>query len=367
MRKIKLILYSILPSPYQRDSLYSLSQHPKVELQVNYLEAACSDSPWPEKPIQSYERILPGFDLSWGLSRFHFNWHFPKIKDADVVVFNGYMSLTAQLVLRWQAQQIPCIFWGETMVASSSGLKGKIQPFLAQPLEQCRGIAGIGSQAVEDYQKRFPNKPIFNIPYYCNLSEFQKDIPQRPRTPPTILFCGQMIARKGIDLLLQAFNTLLQQGLNAHLLLVGREAELPQMLQNLPETIQEKIEYAGFQAPENLPYFFRQADLFVLPSRYDGWGVVVNQAVGAGLPIICSDAVGAARDLVEPEQNGLIFPAGDVDALTEALANFLQNPQAIERASIASQKKAENWSPEVGAQKWVDALEAVIDQGVLKQ
>ena len=361
MKTTKVTLYSILPSPYQRDLLYALAQHPKVDLQVNYLEAACSDSPWPEKPIQDYERILPGFDVSWGLSRFHFNWHLPHFNDTNVVVFNGYMSLTAQLVLRWQAQQVPCIFWGEPMVASYGGLKGKLQPLLAQPLEQCRGIVGIGSQAVADYQQRFPNKPIFNIPYYCNLSEFRQEIPQRPRTPPTILFCGQMIARKGVDLLLEAFDRLLHKGLEANLLLVGREAELPEMLQQLPEKTRSQIEYAGFQAPENLPGFFRRADLFVLPSRYDGWGVVVNQAVGAGLPIICSDAVGAAKDLVTPKKNGLIFPAGDVDALTQSLEYYLQTSGAIAAGSAASQEKAEDWFPEVGAQKWVEAIETVIN------
>jgi len=364
---IQVILYSVLPSPYQRDLLYALSQHPNVDLQVNYLEAACDDSPWPEKPLQDYEHILPGFDLSWGKSRFHFNWHVPRLKNVDVVVFNGYMSLTAQLILRWQPGQVPCIFWGETMAASHGGLKGKLQPFLAQPLQQCRAIAGIGSHAVEDYQQRFPNKLVFNIPYYCDLSEFRKNSPQRPRTPPTILFCGQMIPRKGIDLLLQAFNRLLQQGLEARLLLVGREAELPQMLETLPETTREKIEYAGFQAPDNLPYFFHQADLFVLPSRYDGWGVVVNQAVGAGLPVICSDAVGAAKDLVEPHHNGLIFPTGEIDALTDSLASYLHNPEAIQTASIASQKKAEDWSPKVGAKKWVEAFETVMNQGAVKQ
>lgn len=364
---MKAVVYSILPSPYQRNLLYALSQHPKVDLQVNYFEPACADSPWPEKPIQPYERILSGFHLVWGVSRFHFNWYLPKVQNSDIIVLNGYMNLTAQLILRAQAQEIPCVFWGETMVASVGGFKGKIQPVLAKPLEQCRAIAAIGSHAVEDYQQRFPDKPIFNIPYYCDLSKFRQDIPQRPRTLPTILFCGQMIPRKGIDLLLQAFDRLLQKGLDARLLLVGREAELPQMLEALPERTRQKIEYAGFQAPEDLPYFFRQADIFVLPSRYDGWGVVVNQAVGAGLPIICSDAVGAARDLIIPNSNGFIFPAGNVDALTEYLIYYVKNPTAIKMASIASQEKAEQWSPEIGAQKWVNLFEKVLSETSLLQ
>ena len=361
LRKIKVTFYSVLPSPYQRDILYALSQHPEIDLQVFYLEAACSDSPWPEKPLQPYESILPGFDLTWGLSRFHLNWHWPKVNQSDVVILNGYMSLTAQLLLRLPAKQIPCIFWGEKMVGASGGLKGNLQKTLAKALNNCQAIAAIGSHAVQDYQQRFPGKPIFNIPYYCDLAAFSQEIPPRPRTPVTILFCGQMIARKGVDLLLQGFENLIQMGLTARLLLVGREADLPEMLTKVRETTREYTEYAGFQAPEDLPQFFRQADIFVLPSRHDGWGVVVNQAVGAGLPVICSDAVGAAHDLIEPGVNGYLFPAGDVVTLTQILADYLQNPNAIAQASAASLAKSVMWSVKAGAENWVDAIHQLID------
>lgn len=360
VRKLTVTFYSILPSPYQRDLFYALSQHPNINLKVLYLEPACSDSPWPEKLLQPYESILPGFHLAWGASRFHINWHLPNITQSDIVVLNGYMSLTAQILLRLQAKQIPCVFWGEKMAGAFSGLKGKLQQTLASGLEKCQAIAAIGSQAVQDYQQRFPGKSIFNIPYYCDLTTFNNQIPPRPHTPPTILFCGQMISRKGVDLLLQAFDRLMQMGLKARLLLVGREADLPQMLAALSAKTRKNIEYAGFQAPENLPYFFRQADLFVLPSRYDGWGVVVNQAIGAGLPVICSDAVGAAHDLIDQGVNGYIFPNSDVDTLTQVLANYLQNPILIQMASSASCQKSAAWSPEAGAQRWVDAFHQLV-------
>ncbi|AFY74462.1 glycosyltransferase [Synechococcus sp. PCC 7502] len=358
--KIKVTFYAIVPSPYQRDIFFALSQHPEVDLKVFYLEPACSDSPWPEKPLQSYENILPGFHLAWGLSRFHFNWHLPNIAKSDVIVLNGYMSLTSQLLLRFQAKRIPCIFWGEQMIGSASGIKGSLQKTLASALNNCQAIAAIGSHAVQDYQQRFPNKPIFNIPYYCDLEAFSQEIPQRPRTPPTILFCGQMIARKGLDLLLQAFEQLISMGLTSRLLLVGREADLPQMLTKVSEKNQHYIEYAGFQAPEDLPHFFRQADIFVLPSRHDGWGVVINQAIGAGLPVICSDAVGAANDLIEQGINGYTFPNGDVATLTTILANYLQNPEGIRIASDESLRKSIIWSTKAGSQNWVNVLHQII-------
>ncbi len=358
VQKISVTFYSILPSPYQRDLFFEISRCPEINLTVYYLEPACADSPWPEKPLQSYEHILPGFHLSWGLSRFHFNYHFPTTQ-ADVVVLNGYMNVTTQLLLRWQAKQVPCIFWGEKMVANSQGIKGKLQKYLASALNNCYGIAAIGTQAQQDYQQRFPDKPIFNIPYYCDLTPFSQNLPQRPRNPVTILFCGQMIARKGVDILLQAFNHLIQSGYNAHLLLVGREAELPQLLETIPEQTRQKIQYAGFQPPENLPEFFHQADLFVLPSRYDGWGVVVNQAIGAGLPVICSDGVGSAYDLINPGENGDLFPNGNVEILAEVLMSYLQQPDKIQVASTASLQKSLEISPAMGAQKWIDVFNKI--------
>lgn len=358
-KRLRVTFYSIVPSPYQRDLFHELSCLPNIQLKVYYLENSHPDNPWPEKPLQPYEQVLPGGYLAWGTSRFHWNWHLPRLDNTDVVIFNGYQNLIAQLILHTQARKIPCIFWGEKMVAAAGGIKGRLQHVLSKGLEQCQAIVAIGSKAEQDYKQRFPGKPIFNIPYYCDLSSFSGEIPERPRVPVTILFCGQMIQRKGLDLLLQAFTQVIQSGLSARLLLVGREAELPQMLQALDPTVKQQIDYAGFQAPDELPRFFQRADLFVLPSRYDGWGVVVNQALGAGLPMICSDAVGAADDLIQPGLNGDIFPSGDANALANALTQYLKQPALIQAAGQASLVRAVDWSPAVGARRWGEVLKAV--------
>lgn len=360
MRDLKVTFYSIVPSPYQRDLFYALSQVPGLDINVFYLEAAYNIYPWPKTPLNSYEKVLPGFVLSWGGSRFHVNWHFPNIQQSDVIVFNGYMNITTQLLLRLYSSKIPFIFWGEKIVGSTGSLKSKLQKFFADSLKNCSAIAAIGSLAQADYISRYPDQLIVNIPYCCDITNFSQNLPQRPRIPTTILFCGQMIARKGIDILLQAFDRLVSAGLQVKLLLVGQESELPQMLESLPQTTLHKIEYAGFQAPDNLPEFFRQADLFVLPSRYDGWGVVVNQAVAAGLPVICADTVGAAYDLVTPGENGYLFPSGNVDALVENLKTYIYNPEKIRDASLASIQKSALISPSAGAKNWVDLLSKLV-------
>jgi poly(glycerol-phosphate) alpha-glucosyltransferase len=359
-RVLNVTFYSVVPAPYQRDIFYALSQLPNINLQIHYLESSCADSPWPDKDLQSYENVLPGGFLGWGNSRFHINTHWPNCSNTDVVILNGYQSLTAQLILQIQANQIPCLFWGEKMVGTSSGIKGVLQKNLALGLRNCKAIVAIGSKAQRDYQQRFPDKPVFNIPYYCDLTPFVGNPPQRPRTPTTFLFCGQMIQRKGVDVLLQAFEKVICAGHDARLLLVGREAELPQMLEGLQPKVRSYIEYAGFQSPESLHVFFQRADIFVLPSRYDGWGVVVNQALGAGLPIIGSDTVGAVEDLVECGKNGMIFPVGNVDALYDALMHYLQNPSEIHEASQASLQKSQAWTPQIGAERWIEVIQKFV-------
>ncbi len=354
---VKVLFLSIVPSPYQRDLFARLAARPEVDIRVVYCERASPDSPWPEKALAPYESVLPGFYLSWGGSRFIVNRQLPEWENADVIVCNGYMTLAAQRLMRKCRGRKPVLFWGEKMIAASTGVKGAVQRWLAEPLKYLNGFVAIGQGAYADYARRFPGKELFSVPYYCDLEAFRVDPPDRPRTPPTILFCGQMIARKGLDLLVEAFARLHAEGLEAKLLLIGREEALPEILKQVPESVHPHIENAGFQAPEALPAFFRRADIFVLPSRYDGWGVVVNQAVGAGLPVIVSDAVGSGPDLVSDGENGFVFPSGDVGALTDRLRQFLKDPIFLAQAAQVSWRRGPDFHPCVGADKWVALLQ----------
>src|SRR5439155_16396241 len=168
-----------------------------------------------------------------------------------------------------------------------------------------------------------------------------------------------MNRRKGVDLLLAAFDRLVGKGANAYLLLVGREAELPEFLRAISPAALARINYAGFQPPECLPQYFSEADVFILPSRYDGWGVVVNQALGAGLPVICSDAVGAGLVLVEENVNGLRFASGNVDELERCMEQMLNNPETTWNWGETSRRKAVSLDPKVGAEKWVGVFQTL--------
>lgn len=352
MSPVRVAFFSVVPSPYQRDLFAALAVRPEVQLKVFYLEEASPDSPWPRKPLASHEQILPGFWFGTGSVRTHVNWALPKLDGYDLVVLNTLMSLTAQRLMRFDLRGKTWLFWGERL-----GTKARWHDALCAPLKRSAGIVAIGSFAQQDYRRRFPDTRHFNIPYHCDLSPFL-DRPRHQRVDEEVVFllCGQMVARKGVDVILRAFCELDPR---ARLLLVGREADLPEMLATVPTTTRERIHYAGFQAPEKLPEFFSQADVFVLPSRYDGWGVVLNQALGAGLPILCSDAVGAGHDLVKEEQNGLRFRAGDMEGARAAMQRMLDEPGLIDTWGEESRRAAPAWQPASGAEKWVQTLLAV--------
>ena len=353
---MKVAFLSVLPSPYQRDLFAALAARPDVTPRVFYMERAAPDSPWPERPLAAYESYLPGFWFPIGSARVHVNWRLPSPRDFDVFVCNTLLpSVTSQWLMRGRlrfSSHARWMFWGEKL-----GKRSRMKDWLTAPLHRASGIAAIGTWAERDYVARFPDTRIFNIPYHCDLAPFANE-PRPPHEPGTVtfLFCGQMIARKGVDQLLAAFATLPK---NARLLLVGREAELPQLLASLAAPVRERVRYAGFQAPDALPQFFAQADVFVLPSRYDGWGVVVNQALGAGLPIIASDCVGAAHDLVRAGENGFTFSAGDANALAAAMLRYAANPALALTHGEASRRASADWTPVRGAERWAQALQTI--------
>jgi glycosyltransferase involved in cell wall biosynthesis len=104
------------------------------------------------------------------------------------------------------------------------------------------------------------------------------------------------------------------------------------------------VRFLGFQNQSELPALYDLCDVFVLPSNREAFGLVVNEAMNAGKPVIASDQVGCWPDLVRPGINGAVFPAGDAAALAAALRPFLLDPALRERAGQASLDLINRWS-----------------------
>jgi glycosyltransferase involved in cell wall biosynthesis len=134
-----------------------------------------------------------------------------------------------------------------------------------------------------------------------------------PRNGMRFLFVGRLIERKGIDVLLDAFRAV--EG--GELWVVG-DGPLAALVESAAAA-DERVRFFRHLEAGSLDDVYRKADVLVLPALYDVWGLVVNEAQEYGLPVITTDQVGAAADLIDPGVTGLIVPAGSVDAFAGAM------------------------------------------------
>ena len=134
-----------------------------------------------------------------------------------------------------------------------------------------------------------------------------------------ILFVGQLIYRKGIDVLLHAAKYIPND--IAVLIVGGKPTE--EYLSIKKELQLDHVYFEDFLVKKDLEKYYRAADLFVMPTREDIWGLVINEAMSYGLPIVSTDRCVAAMELVENNVNGLIVPADDADALAKGIMHVL--------------------------------------------
>jgi len=180
-----------------------------------------------------------------------------------------------------------------------------------------------------------------------------------PEDASVVLFCGKLQPWKRPMDLLHAFATVNAPG--AYLVFAGDgplrgplEAEAAAL------KVAGRVRFLGFRNQSQLPAVYRSADLFVLPSGYEAFGVVVNEAMLCGCAVAVSDCVGAGHDLVRHGQTGFIFPAGDVAALTRVLRDVLRTPKRLRHIGEEARRKMEAWSPRDNIEATVKAIELAV-------
>lgn len=163
---------------------------------------------------------------------------------------------------------------------------------------------------------------------------------------PIVLFCGKLIEKKQPLTLVEAYARVRQEH-PCWLLLVGDGAERAAIQDRVTRRQIPGVRMAGFLNQSELPAAYTAADLLVLPSAWhETWGLVVNEALNFALPIIVSDKVGCAENLVRPGWNGFIVPHQDVAALTLAVATLVASPEMRATFGARSLTLVEEYSVE---------------------
>lgn len=167
------------------------------------------------------------------------------------------------------------------------------------------------------------------------ISLFRSTSTQHSGSRTRILTVGRLsLEKKGQDILIRAIKRCVDRGLDVECTLVGSptvgDAQTLPMLQALASTLQLKSRIQFVQGRSDVNTFLGRADIFVLPSRHEGFGLALVEAMAAGLPVIASNIEGPA-DIVTDGEDGLLFDSGSEEELATKIATLIQYPAVTEK------------------------------------
>lgn len=302
-------------------------------------------------------------------------------EDYDVIVnseIGGVTGLleTTLVFLIAKLRGIPHVMWTERYDAPTSNVRTKVLSLVYRlilphsavcfvPASRHRRFA-LDCGAAED--------DVIRLPTVSRLADSPDDygidddsLSASATTGPTVLFVGRLEEIKGLEYLFHAFSTLRETHSDASLVVVGSGSDEGRVRSIADHLSLSDVTFAGWQSRSALPEFYEAADLLVLPSVTlpsalsggslgDAFGLVCLEAAAFGTPVVCTNAVGAAHDVVRDGENGYVVPEKEASALAEAMREVLSDPES--RAEMATR------SEEIACEFSYDRMEAAFARGI---
>lgn len=192
----------------------------------------------------------------------------------------------------------------------------------------------------------------------CDKYRQDRETFRRTRGYPgkLILYVGRLIEQKGVSDLLMAFQMISGKQPEWGLLLVGSGEQEKEYRDHCRIKEIKNVFFTGFIHQEDIPVYYAISDCLVLPTHSDPWGLVLNEAMASGLPVICSNVAGAACDLVRPGENGYIFKKGDVNQLAAYISDILSDDKKRTVMGKKSLDIIKDYSPAGAARGFIRAI-----------
>jgi glycosyltransferase involved in cell wall biosynthesis len=374
-RPVRVLALAATPVFYQVPLYRRLAQDPRVDLELVYASnggARAYDAGF-GRPITWDVELLSGY--KHGLLR-HADTNdvragFFALRDWDVVgrVLRGDVDVlwvhSYSYVTTWLAmgaarlRRIPILLREEqTLLRERPRPKRWVRAVVLRALFRHVHALSIGS-ANRAYFQRFgvPDHRIFFVPYAAENDELQREAEElAPKKTelrrsfgiddeagPVVLVVAKLVPGKGVETALAAFREVRERR-RCSLLVVG-DGELRDIFDaEVARDGLSDVKFAGFLNRSEITRAFAAADIFLVPSHSDTWGIVVNEAMNFGLPVIATVGVGSAYDLITPHENGFVVPVGDVRATAEAIEFFVADGDSRRRWGGRSREMIGDWS-----------------------
>ena len=345
----RLTLLTEIPAPYRIPLFNALAE--RVDLRVLFLRERNPDRPFRlhREELQFDWSVLPGVELT-----LHGRWLVlnrgvvRRLRGSDAVLVGGWNQPAFwEAIGCSRARRVPAVLWVES--TERDRRSGRLDSVKRAVLHAADGCIVPGTAALSYLESLGVDRSRIAVaPNAVDARIFGGAKRMRVNGRCRIVTVARLSPEKGIDVLLRAAANLPVEVVVAG---AGRQEPL------LKELAGANVTFLGNVERDALPQVYADADIAVVPSRSETWGMALNEAALAGLPLVSTTAVGGAHDLIEEGVNGFIVPPDDPAALRDALLRFVGDAALRRSAGARSCEIALQFTPE----RWADAVTALVE------
>jgi glycosyltransferase involved in cell wall biosynthesis len=374
----RVVIITELIAPYRIPAFNALAQRNGIDLHVIFLsENDYSQRQWRvyKDEIQFSYEVLSSWRRRLGRQSFLLNWGAESAlrrASPDFIVCGGYNYVASWQSMSWaRRNNVPFSLWCESTSRDFRRAYSLVEFCKRQFLRHCDAFVVPGKSSFEYLRDcGVPKELIFTAPnavdteFFANRAEVTRRDAARHRRALRLpqrffLYAGRLVREKGIFDLLHAYDALQPQlRENVGLVFVGDGPERSALLKHAAARNPGSIHFVGFVQREELAAYYALAEIFVFPTQTDPWGLVVNEAMACGLPVIASHAAGCVADLVDNGWNGRVVPAGNIQRLTCAMQELAHDAELRALMGKRSRERVEQSSPEAWAAGMANAVTA---------
>ena len=364
---MKVLFTTNIPSPYRIQFFNELSKYCELTVVYERKNAKDRDIEWLNREKINFDvKFLKGIKVGNEMAFCPEIIKIIKKGHFDLIVVGGYSTPTGMVLINYlKRKKVKFILNSDGGIIKEDNIfKYKIKKYfissasawLSTGKETTKYLKHYGAKEEEIYVYPFTSineKDILNEPITIeqkNKVKTELGISEEK----VIISIGQFIHRKGFDILLKAIKNVSSQ---VGVYIIGGQPtdeyiELKENLQLL------NVHFVGFKSKDELKKYYKIADVFVLPTREDIWGLVINEALAFGLPVITTDKCVAGLELIANGKNGYIIPVDDVEALSNKINNLANvSKEEREKYYINNIKKTKEYTIENMAQKHIEIFE----------
>jgi glycosyltransferase involved in cell wall biosynthesis len=369
--KLRVTLLSEMLQPYRIPVFNEIASRSDVDLSVLLLSLREPNRKW-EVSLEACRfdcQVLPFKDvyihaLDWGL---HFNWGVRKaLRDTgpEVIAGTGYVSPAYLIAQRYARQnRLGYVLWSGSTARSSRIGKGPIRWMKQRFIRRCDACLSYGTEATRclellgaDPARIITGCNTVDIGHFERMAHEAAEAPSyagwRSKYPRRlVLFVGHMIERKGVMDLVEGFRKVGNPDLG--LVIVGDGPEWGKYQEaavGIPNLFWE-----GYVQSRDMGPYLAAADALVMPSHIEVWGLVINEAMAASVPVIATRSSGAAVDLIEEGRTGRTFEAGDVEGLSCILRSVAEEPEVWREMGERALARVQSCGPAQYAESFIQA------------